>query len=73
MAVDSVEKVMEQADAVESLNFCGGAGGVEAVGDVGADGDLDVGFWTRLEEIHLTAEKFLRLVVVCFEDGAEGF
>jgi hypothetical protein len=70
--VDGVEEVVEEADAVEGLDFDGGAGGVEVVGDVGADGNGEAGFGAGFEEVGFAFEVVFGFVVFGLEDGGEG-
>ncbi len=70
--VDGVEEVVEEADAVEGLDFDGGAGGVEVVGDVGADGDGEAGFGAWFEEVGFSFQVVFGFVVLGLEDGGEG-
>ena len=56
VVVDRVEKVVEEADAVECLDLERGAAWVEFVADECADGDRDVLIGAVLEEICATAQ-----------------
>ncbi len=70
--IDGVEKIVEEADAVEGLDLDGGASGVEIVGNAGADGDGEAGFGAGFEKIDFPFEVVFRLVVLGLEDGGEG-
>ena len=70
--IDAVEKVVQQPDAIESLDFNSGAGGVQIVADEGADRHGDAVVRAGFEEVDLTAKEFLGVVTLSHEDGLEG-
>ena len=71
--VDGAEEVVEQTDAVEALDFDGGAVGVQVVADKGAEWDGDAVVGAGFEEICLATKEFIGVVGFSQHDGFEGF
>jgi hypothetical protein len=70
--IDGVEKIVEQADAVQCLEFDSGAGGMKLVADEGENRDRNLLIVARLEEIDAPAEVALGLINLGGEHIFEG-